>query len=168
MSEENMVKLAQAALDDHGVEDTIIAVGVFKPRGSSGAMLVGGIAGGQIAGSFAEVASGLGLGAGMVAGGKAQSQASGLPLWVHIAVSESTVYGMQTKSRRKEPHTILFAIPRERLTANVHQRVQVRVLEHVEEDGTKLELEGSRLPITHSKDILEILTASADAEGDAS
>jgi hypothetical protein len=42
----------------------------------------------------------------------------------------------------------------------VHQRVNVRVLELIDEDsGSRIELEGNRLPVTHSKDVIEALSA---------
>ena len=40
----------------------------------------------------------------------------------------------------------------------VHQRVNVRVLELIDEaTGSRIELEGSRLPVTHTKDVIELL-----------
>jgi hypothetical protein len=76
------------------------------------------------------------------------------------------VYGMHTRSRRREPDTILFAVPRAGLTANVHQRVNVRVLELIQDDtGARIELEGNRLPITHSKDVMDVLTHAPTSEG---
>jgi hypothetical protein len=52
-------------------------------------------------------------------------------------------------------------VPRDGLEAKVHQRVNVRVLELIEtESGSRIELEGMRLPITHSKDVIEELTSS--------
>ena len=52
----------------------------------------------------------------------------------------------------------MFRLPRAPLTAEVHQRVNVRVLEFVDaSSGSRLELEGNRLPVTHSKDVIEIL-----------
>lgn len=52
-----------------------------------------------------------------------------------------------------------FAGSREGLGVKVHQRVNVRVLELIdEESGSRIELEGNRLPITHSKDVIETLS----------
>jgi hypothetical protein len=46
-----------------------------------------------------------------------------------------------------------------RLEAKVHQRVNVRVLELIDpESGSRIQLEGMRLPITHSKDVIQELT----------
>jgi hypothetical protein len=40
----------------------------------------------------------------------------------------------------------------------VHERVNVRVLELSDEaSGSTIELEGNRLPLTHSKDVIETL-----------
>lgn len=56
----------------------------------------------------------------------------------------------------------MFAVPREGLTAAVHQRVNVRVLELIQdESGARIELEGSRIPVTHSKDVIDVLRAAS-------
>ena len=53
----------------------------------------------------------------------------------------------------------MFNVPRSGLTAKVHQRVNVRVLELIEEgSGSRIELEGNRIPLTHSKDVIKLLT----------
>ena len=153
-----MIELAQKALDDHGIDDRLIAVGQFQPRGTTGAIVAGGMLGGSAGDSIGSLAGSIGLGLGTIAGLRANVEASGLPRFLHVCVSESTVYGMHSKSRRREPDEIIFAVPRKGLTAVVHQRVNVRVLELIEEDtGAKIELEGSRIPVTHSKDVLDIL-----------
>jgi hypothetical protein len=158
MSEQSMVELAQQAFDHLGIGDTVLAVGQFQPRGESGAMFAGGMIGDEIGGAAGQLASGIGLGAGVIGGAAAQAAASGLPRMLLVAVSETKVYGLHTRSRRQEPDAILFTLPRDGLVANVHQRVNVRVLELIhDETGVKVELEGNRLPITHSKDIMEIL-----------
>jgi hypothetical protein len=66
----------------------------------------------------------------MAAGSAAGSKASGLPRLMLVGASETTVYGMHTKSRRKEPDRIVFGVPR----ANLHATV------------------------THAKDVMEYLT----------
>lgn len=158
MSEESMVGLMQEALDHNGVDDTIVVAGQFEPRGQSGSMLAGGLLGGGAGDALGQVAGGFGLGLGMAGGSAANAESTGLTRLMLVGASESTVYGMHTKSRRREPDRILFAVPRERVTATVHQRVQVRVLELIDDEtGTRIELEGSRLPITHSKDVMEVL-----------
>jgi hypothetical protein len=41
---------------------------------------------------------------------------------------------------------------------NVHARVNVRVLELIDgATGPRIELEGNRVPVTHSKDVFEAL-----------
>jgi hypothetical protein len=151
MSEQKMLELFQAALAHHGIEDTVVAVGEFEPRGLSGATFAGGMIGGDAAG-------GVGLGAGVLAGRAASSMSSGLPAQIMVGVSETAVYGMHGRGRRREPEEVLFVVPREGLTANVHQRVNVRVLELIQDEtGARVELEGNRLPLTHSKDVIDVL-----------
>ncbi len=59
-------------------------------------------------------------------------------------------------------HHGMFAgelVAREGLTTKVHQRLNVRVLELIHEDSdSRIELEGSRLPATHSKDVTQALS----------
>jgi hypothetical protein len=161
MSEQSMIELAQAALEHHGVDDTIVAVGQFAPRGQSGWMFAGGMLGGQVGGAAGEIAGGLGIGVGVAGGARARAATSGLPATMSVGVSETMVYGMRARSRRREPDEIVFTVPRAGLTAKVHQRVNVRVLELIhDETGDRIELEGSRLPITHSKDVMDVLTES--------
>ena len=158
MSEERMIELAQAALEHHGIDDTVVAVGQFAPRGQSGAAFAGGMAGGEVGGAFGSLADGIGLGAGMIAGRAANAEAMGMPKWMQVAVTEAAVYGMRSHGRGKEPDDLVFAVPRAGLTAKVHQRVNVRVLELIDESGDRIELEGNRIPLTHSKDVIELLT----------
>jgi hypothetical protein len=42
MSEEKMLDLVQRALDTRGIDDQLVTVGQFNPRGHVGAMFVGG------------------------------------------------------------------------------------------------------------------------------
>jgi hypothetical protein len=59
----------------------------------------------------------------------------------------------------KTGHSFRGATLTARLEAKVHQRVNVRVLELIDpESGSRIELEGMRLPITHSKDVIQELT----------
>lgn len=42
----------------------------------------------------------------------------------------------------------------------VHQRVNVRILELIDQaTGSRIELEGNRIPLTHSKDVIDALHA---------
>jgi hypothetical protein len=158
MSEESMIELVQEALRARGVDDEVVAVGEFNPRGHTGGLFVGGLAGGEAGGSVGRVAEDVGLAAGSLAGMHAADAASGLPGWMLVAVTGTTVYGFA--GRRNAVKDLIFEVPRAGLTAKVHGRVNVRVLELIHEDsGSKLELEGNRLPVTHSRDVIDALTA---------
>jgi hypothetical protein len=167
MSEDRMVALLQDGLARHGVDDTIVVAGQFQPRGTSGAWFAGGMIGDSVGGELGKVGSAVGGVAGMWGGAEAASRASGLPQSMLVGASRSTVYGMHAKTRHTEPDQLVVAVPRDRLTAVVHQRGMVRVLELVEEEtGSRIELEGSRIPLTHSKDVMDALTtAQEDAPG---
>jgi hypothetical protein len=76
-----------------------------------------------------------------------------------VGVTDTTVYGFAGRSRHKVPSELVFEVPRAGLKAKVHQRVNVRILELVDEaSGSAIELEGNRLPVTHSKDVIKTLT----------
>jgi hypothetical protein len=151
MSEERMVELVQEALAARGVEDSIVAAGQFNPRGHTGGLFVGGLLGGDAGGA-------VGLGVGSLAGMHAADASSGLPDTMLIGVSDSAVYGFAAATRHSEPTELAFQVARAGLTAKVHQRVNVRVLELIDEGtGSRIELEGNRLPVTHSKDVIEVL-----------
>ena len=91
---------------------------------------------------------------------RAADAASGLPAKMVVAVSATTVYGFAAPARHDEPTALAFQVPRAGLTAKVHQRVNVRVLELIDDaSGSRIELEGNRLPVTHSKDVIDALSA---------
>jgi hypothetical protein len=158
MSEKRMTELVQGALAARGIEDEVLAVGQFNPRGHSGGMFTGGLVGGtagDLLGGAGEVA---GVGVGSLAGMEAADARSGLPAEMLIGVSATTVYGFAAATRHSEPSDLVFQVPRAGLTAKVHQRVNVRVLELIDTaSGSRIELEGNRLPLTHSKDVIDAL-----------
>ena len=85
-------------------------------------------------------------------------EASGLPAKMLVAVSPQVVYGFAARSRHEEPDTLAFRVRRDTLSVKVHQRVNVRVLELIDEhSGSAIELEGSRVPVTHSHDVIRAL-----------
>jgi hypothetical protein len=152
-----MVELVQEALRARGIDDEVIAVGEFNPRGHTGGLFVGGLAGGEAAGALGRVAEDVGVAAGSVAGMHAADAASGLPESMLVGVTATHVYGFA--GRRNRVGDLAFEAPRAGLTTKVHKRVNVRVLELIDEaSGSTIELEGNRLPVTHSKDVIDALT----------
>ena len=153
-----MLEAVQAALAHRGIEDELLAAGQFMPRGHTGGTFLGAVVGdaaGGIGGDIAEVA---GMTAGALAGGQMADARSGLPSFMLIGVSDKAVYGFAGRSRSKEPTELAFQVGREGLSVNVHQRANVRVLELIDDaSGSRIELEGSRIPITHSKDVIDVL-----------
>ena len=157
MSEEKIVEVVNEALASAGIQDTVTAAGEFNPRGHSGAGFAGGLIAGDIGDAIGAAGGAIGTAGGYLAGTHAHDAASGLPERMVVGVSETTVYGFA--GNRAHPKALAFRVPREGLEAKVHQRVNVRVLELIEtESGSRIELEGMRLPITHSKDVIEELT----------
>jgi hypothetical protein len=158
MSEAKMVGLAQDALAERGIEDEVIAAGQFNPRGHTGGLFAGGLAGAEAGNVVGGVASDVGLAAGSLAGMHAADATSGLPSKMLVAVSGTAVYGFAAASRRSAPKGLVFQVPRADLTVRVHQRVNVRLVELIHgATGSRIELEGNRLPVTHSKDVIEAL-----------
>ena len=161
MSEEKMAGLVQDALAARGITDEVLAAGQFNPRGHSGGLFAGGMAGGEAGGLLGQAGEAVGLGAGMLAGMHAADARSGLPASMLIGVTATTVYGFAAATRHSEPTSLVFQVPRAGLTVKVHQRVNVRVLELTDGTGSsRIELEGNRLPLTHSKDVIHVLSGS--------
>ena len=157
MSEERMVVVVIEALASAGIEDTVSAAGEFNPRGHSGAGFAGGLIAGDIGDAIGAAGGAIGTAGGYLAGTHAHDAASGLPERMVVGVSETTIYGFA--GNRAHPKALVFRVAREGLEAKVHQRVNVRVLELIDtESGSRIELEGIRLPITHSKDVIQELT----------
>jgi hypothetical protein len=153
-----MVGLVQGALAAQGITDEVVAAGQFNPRGHTGGMFAGGLTGGEAGGLLGGAGEVVGEEVGSVVGMHAAGIRSGLPDSMLIGVSATTVYGFAAATRRSEPDSLLFQIPRARLTVQVHQRVNVRVLELIDNDSqARIELEGNRLPVTHSKDVIRLL-----------
>ena len=155
---DEMPALVQRALEARGIHDEVVAAGEFNPRGHSGAMFAGGLAGGEVGGTLGGLGEDVGVVTGSIAGMHASDDASGLPERMLIGVSPSAVYGFAERTRHEEPAELVFSIPRADLTVNVHQRVNVRVLELIDgSSDSRIELEGNRIPVTHSKDVIEAL-----------
>jgi hypothetical protein len=152
-----MVEMMQEVLATRGIHEELVAVGQFNPRGHVGGLFAGGMAGSEAGGLLGGVAEGVGLGAGSLAGMHAADASSGLPGNMLVGVSAATVFGFAARTRSKPPTDLVFKVPRAGLTVKVHQRVNVRILELEDADGSRIELEGNRVPLTHSKDVIEEL-----------
>ena len=152
-----MVEIVNEALATQGIADTVMSVGEFYPRGHTGAGFAGGLIGGDAGGAIGSLGDSVGTAGGYLAGARAHDATTGLPEKMLVGVSETTVYGFA--GNRAHPKALVFRLPRNGLEAKVHQRVNVRVLELIDtESGSRIELEGMRLPITHSKDVIQELT----------
>jgi hypothetical protein len=68
------------------------------------------------------------------------------------------VYGFAAAHRSSPAGALVFGVSREQIDVKVHQRVNVRILELVDSaTGSTIQLEGNRIPLTHSKDVIEAL-----------
>ncbi|MGA8804657.1 MAG: hypothetical protein WB462_01445 [Solirubrobacterales bacterium] len=158
MSEEAMERAVQQALAREGIAEEVVAAGQFNPRGHTGSMFAGGLAGGEIGGAAGSIGEAVGDVAGVEGGMRANAVTSGMPQWMLVGVTADAVYGFDGRSRSKEPGAMVFRSERSGLEVKVHKRVNVRVLELIHpETGSRIELEGNRVPLTHSKDVIEAL-----------
>jgi hypothetical protein len=158
MSEERMVEIAEKALVDLGVPETVEAAGQFLPRGHTGSMFAGGFLGDgltDMAGGLVNSAATVG---GALAGAHIHDAASGLPDQMLVGVTSTHVCGWAQAHRNTDAGALVFRIPRRDLEIKVHKRVNVRILELIEtSSGARIELEGNRIPLTHSKDVIQAL-----------
>jgi hypothetical protein len=159
MSEEGMEHAVQEALARQGIADEVLAAGQFNPRGHTGSMFVGGLAGGEVGELGGAAGEAVGEIAGVAGGMRANAATSGMPQWMLVGVTADAVYGFEGRSRSKTPGAMVFKAERAGLDVKVHQRVNVRVLELIHpESGSRIELEGSRIPVAHTKDVIEALS----------
>ena len=154
-----MVERVQEALGELGIDDEVVAAGMFFPRGHSGALFAGGLVGGGIGGELGRVAGDVGMVTGSLGAQRAADEASGLPERMMVAVSDSTVYGFDTEREHgREPTDLIFRLPRSRLEVKVHQRVNVRVVELIDsESDSRVELEGARIGGQHPGEVIDAL-----------
>ena len=154
-----MDRAVQQALAREGIDEQVLAAGQFNPRGHTGSMFAGGLAGGEIAGAAGSVGEAVGEVAGVAGGMRANEASSGMPQWMRVGVTAEAVYGFDGRSRSKTPGAMVFKAERAGLEVKVYQRVNVRVLELIHpESGSRIELEGNRVPLAHSKDVIEALS----------
>jgi hypothetical protein len=154
-----MERAVQQALAREGIDEQVLAAGQFNPRGHTGSMFAGGLAGGEVGGAAGSVGEAVGELAGVAGGMRANEASSGMPQWMLVGVTAEAVYGFDGRSRSKTPGAMVFKAERAGLEVKVHQRVNVRVLELIHsESGSRIELEGSRVPVAHSKDVIEALS----------
>jgi hypothetical protein len=159
MSEEGMEHAVQEALAREGIAEEVLAAGQFNPRGHSGSMFVGGLAGSEVGEAAGAAGEAVGTVAGVSGGMRANAASQGMPQWMLIGVTANAVYGFDGRSRSKAPGAMVFKAERSGLEVKVHQRVNVRVLELIHsETGSRIELEGSRVPVAHTKDVISAVT----------
>ena len=162
MTEEGMERAVQQALAREGISDEVLAAGQFSPRGLTGSIFAGGFAGSEVGEVGGSVGEAVGEAAGMIGGMRTTAAASGMPEFMLVGVTADSVYGFEGRSRSKEPGKLVFRAERAGLEVKVHQRVNVRVLELIHpETGSRIELEGSRVPLTHTKDVISTLTGDS-------
>jgi hypothetical protein len=159
MSEEQMVESVQTALRELGVTDDVTVAGQFQPRGHTGSMFAGGLIGDSLAGGLGGGADSVGTVGGALAGARMHDAASGLPRNMLVGVTATHVYGFAAAHRTSPATALVFGLARVRLEVKVHLRVIVRVLELVDSSsGSSIQLEGNRIPLTHTKDVIDALS----------
>jgi hypothetical protein len=156
MAEDRMIQMVETALAELDLGEKVVAAGQFMPRGHTGSMFVGGLAGAAPgAGGLADSVATVG---GSVAGAHIHDAASGLPSTMLVGVTATHVCAFDSATRHGSAGALVFRVSRDSLEVRVHQRVNVRILELIDTTtGSRIELEGSRVPLTHSKDVIAAL-----------
>jgi hypothetical protein len=158
MSEQTLVRNVEAALRELGVHDEVVAAGQFQPRGHTGSMFAAGMIGDSLAGGTGGGPDSVATAGGALAGARMHDAASGLPTNMLVGVTATHVYGFDAAHRSSPAGALVFSVSRSRLEVRVHQRVNVRILELVDgSTGSSVQLEGNRVPLTHSKDVIDVL-----------
>jgi hypothetical protein len=157
MNEQELVDRTSEVLAEGGTPEEVVAAGIFNPRGHTGSMFAGGMIGDSVGGTLGGLADSVATVGGALGGAKVHDASSGLPEWLVVAVTPSSVIGFDTDGRRR-PTRPIFRIDRAGLETKVHQRVNVRILELIHKDtGSTVQLEGNRVPTLHTKDVINAL-----------
>jgi hypothetical protein len=163
MSERTMVESVETALRELGDSQAVTAAGQFQPRGHTGSMFAGGMIGDSLAGGSGGsggMADSVATAGGALAGARMHDAASGLPPNMLVGVTSTHVYGFDAAHRSSPAGALVFRVSRDRIEVKVHQRVNVRILELLDSStGSSIQLEGNRIPLTHSKDVIDVLHA---------
>ena len=158
MSEATMVHSVEAALRGLGVSEEVTAAGQFQPRGHTGSMFAGGLIGDSLTGGMGGAADSVATVGGALAGARMHDAASGLPGDMLVGVTPTHVYGFAAAHRSSPAGALVFGVSRNQIEVKVHQRVNVRILELVDSStGSTIQLEGNRIPLTHTKDVIDAL-----------
>ena len=158
MAEEQMIQIVESALRELGDAGEVVAAGQFMPRGHTGSMFPGGLVGDGLAGSVGGLADSIATAGGSIAGAHAHDATIGLPSNLLVGVTDTHVYGFGAPTRHSPAQQLAFRVPRAELEVKLHQRVNVRIFELIDTTtGSRIELEGNRLPVTHSKDVITAL-----------
>lgn len=160
MSEDTMVESVESALRGMGVVAEVIAAGQFMPRGHTGSMFAGGMLGDSLADGLGGAADSVATVGGALGAARIHDAASGLPDSMLVGVTATYVYGFAAAHRSSPAGALVFGMARDRVEVTVHQRVNVRILELLDSaTGSSIQLEGNRIPLTHSKDVIDALRA---------
>jgi hypothetical protein len=158
MSASSLINAVNAAVQHRGMDDQVEAAGQFTPRGSTGAMFGGGLVAGTVGDLLPAGLDGVATVGGAIGASRGVAKARNLPPYMLVGVSTNWVYGFAGRSRSREPQQLVFRMPRAGLDVTVHQRVNVRTVTLTGADGSRIELEGNRMPLTHSKDVIDALS----------
>lgn len=160
MKEEQLVEAAAAAVAQLGVDEEVVAAGMFQPRGHTGSAFAGGL-GGESIGS--DLGGSLGGAVGLIGGEhgaqRAHDAATGMPERMLVGVTAASVFGFEIRrGHSDEPGRLIFRVGRTGLETKVHRRVNVRVVELIHADtGSKIELEVPRVGGWHGPDVIGAL-----------
>jgi phage tail tape-measure protein len=146
MSEETMMALVQQALDRDGIQDEVTAVGEFYPRGHTGGLFAGIMIGGDVGEAFGGVGKAVGLAVGSLAGMEAADSAVRAPREDARWDFRQGDLRPPVEVEEQGAEDLVFNMARDKTEVKVHKRLNVRVVELVDEaSGARVELEGNRV-----------------------
>ena len=158
MAEEQMVEIVESALRELGVPEEVTAAGQFMPRGHTGSMFAGGLVGDSLTGSLGGLADSVGTVGGSLAGAHVHDASTGLPGTMLVGVTPTHVCAFDSRSRHKRPGRSSSGCPGSgsgwRFTSG---STCGSWSSWTRSTGSRIELEGNRIPLTHSKDVIEAL-----------
>jgi hypothetical protein len=155
VSDEKLIEEVEAFL---GEGESVVAAGIFQPRGTSGGMVGAAGAGmatnnivGELAGAAAAVES-----------GRAMKHIDDVPRWTMLAVTPTTLHAIACSQHGVgwQPKETFATFDRSKAHVTVHGRVNVRTLTVEDPDsGRSYQWEGNRIGPAHAKAVIEALEA---------
>jgi len=119
-NEDDLVAKAQGFLSEQGIEDQVIAAGVFDLADNYKAIAAGGVATSLVLPSHSPLMSGVSAGATIVAAREATAKSEGVSARMMLAVTADTIYLLSVPQVGTTPQHLLLKFERANTKVEIH------------------------------------------------